>query len=355
MALILPSCRPRLCRLANRVSCRMASTVLGKPTVLGNSGTLYLQDALLRAHPQHPELGEFKCHAVPTRRQRTKDDYCHMTRATKELYHLSRQLEHEFGGVRGLRMHVDFNDEENVLIYPRYTHTLHTLMRDEPDLSMQNRRKILRRVVEAIHQLHLRFYVHLDINPHTILVNWRQADKRVTDVALSNFEYAVKVGYEPETNSFHFMGNALWRSPEGHTGRGLHKSSDIFSLGLVFVYALVDQKRLVFDLPERGTRFDISQRVLTTHFSYFGLARKTIRRRVAKKRAIQILKRASTDARLVCKKKPELKFKHWGADLLPELQDLIAGMTQINPNGRLPIKQILRHPWWEVDDVEKRT
>ena len=34
----------------------------------------------------------------------------------------------------------------------------------------------------------------------------------------------------------HAVGNAMWRSPEGQTGRGMIKASDIFSFGLVVGY-----------------------------------------------------------------------------------------------------------------------
>ncbi|KAH7078319.1 hypothetical protein FB567DRAFT_132291 [Paraphoma chrysanthemicola] len=39
-------------------------------------------------------------------------------------------------------------------------------------------------------------------------------------------------------NTAHAIGNAMWRSPEGQTGRGLSKASDVYSFGLVVSYSM---------------------------------------------------------------------------------------------------------------------
>ena len=81
------------------------------------------------------------------------------------------------------------------------------------------------------------------MKPDNILVNWSidtGGEKTVSDVALGDFDIAFKSqgGKACETSSA--IGNAMWRSPEGQTGRGVTKASDIFSFGLV-VSALVSQ------------------------------------------------------------------------------------------------------------------
>jgi serine/threonine protein kinase len=75
-----------------------------------------------------------------------------------------------------------------------------------------------------------------DVKPDNVLVNWtcdREDNKTVTNVALGDFDIAFesKDGYPLETK--YAIGNAMWRSPEGQTGRGVTKASDIFSFGLV--------------------------------------------------------------------------------------------------------------------------
>ena len=75
-----------------------------------------------------------------------------------------------------------------------------------------------------------------DVKPDNILVNWtcdEEGNKIVTDVALGDFDIAFKSeNGEPRQTPF-AIGNAMWRSPEGQTGRGVGKASDIFSFGLV--------------------------------------------------------------------------------------------------------------------------
>jgi hypothetical protein len=68
------------------------------------------------------------------------------------------------------------------------------------------------------------------------LINWtyeNEGNNIVTDVALGDFDIAFKLeNKEPRQTPF-AIGNVMWRSPEGQTGRGVTKASDIFSFGLV--------------------------------------------------------------------------------------------------------------------------
>jgi serine/threonine protein kinase len=68
------------------------------------------------------------------------------------------------------------------------------------------------------------------------LVDWTYdevGNKTVTDTALGDFDIAFKSeGGKPRETPY-AIGNVMWRSPEGQTGRGVTKASDIFSFGLV--------------------------------------------------------------------------------------------------------------------------
>jgi serine/threonine protein kinase len=76
----------------------------------------------------------------------------------------------------------------------------------------------------------------VDVKPDNILVDWTgddEGNKTVTDVSLGDFDIAFKSeGGRPRQTPY-AIGNAMWRSPEGQTGRGVTKASDIFSYGLV--------------------------------------------------------------------------------------------------------------------------
>lgn len=61
------------------------------------------------------------------------------------------------------------------------------------------------------------------------------------------------------------------------------------------------------------------------------------------------LKSASDMAELSVKDEPLRRFDRWGVDLGPEAQDMISGVTKIDPAARLTIEQVLAHPWWRED------
>lgn len=74
------------------------------------------------------------------------------------------------------------------------------------------------------------------MKPDNILVNWTSDSgnrKTVSDVALGDFDIAFKSEAGKARETPYAIGNAMWRSPEGQTGRGVTKASDIFSFGLV--------------------------------------------------------------------------------------------------------------------------
>ena len=59
-----------------------------------------------------------------------------------------------------LRVHADYNEEENTLIYPFYKSTLLGLMQEHPNFPPEERRAILRRVGEGLQELHSRDWMH---------------------------------------------------------------------------------------------------------------------------------------------------------------------------------------------------
>ncbi len=68
------------------------------------------------------------------------------------------------------------------------------------------------------------------------MVNWtrnEEGEKTVTDVALGDFDIAFQCEEGESRQTPHAIGNVMWRSPEGQTGKGVTKASDMFSFGLV--------------------------------------------------------------------------------------------------------------------------
>jgi len=74
------------------------------------------------------------------------------------------------------------------------------------------------------------------VKPDNILVDWtsdEQGKPVIKRVALGDFDIALKLKGEKPLRAPHAVGNVFWRSPEGQTGKGVAKPSDMFSFGLV--------------------------------------------------------------------------------------------------------------------------
>lgn len=184
-------------------------------------------------------------------------------------------------------------------------------------------------------------------------------------MALGDFDIAFKSeGGEP-LQTTHAIGNAMWRSPEGQTGRGMTKASDIFSFGLVVsdpyrssrihakiqnkcIYALGGGEFLLLndyqELAKRGIRPE--QEVLIRHFSYFGPVPEGLLKQVTSEDWCNALRGASKIAEEAVKEQPELRFEQWGSELGPKAQNMISGMTNLDPLARITIEQVLAHEWW---------
>jgi serine/threonine protein kinase len=207
------------------------------------------------------------------------------------------------------------------------------------------------------------------VKPDNILVNWtcdKDGNKTVTDVALGDFDIAFKSEGGESRQTPYAIGNAMWRSPEGQTGRGVTKASDIFSFGLVVggpylnirihtklclqcIYALGGGEFLLIndfqELIKSGIRPE--QEILIRHFSYFGPVSDGLLKQVNDENWCNALRGASEIAEEAVKEQPKLRFECWGEELGPETQKMISGMTNPDPTARTTIDQVLAHRWWQ--------
>lgn len=86
------------------------------------------------------------------------------------------------------------------------------------------------------------------MKPDNVLANWAydaEGEKIVSDVALGDFDLVFKSKNGASCYTPYAIGNAMWRSPEGQTGRAVTKASDIYSFGLVVRYLEAKTRNLL--------------------------------------------------------------------------------------------------------------
>ncbi|KAK7920711.1 kinase-like protein [Apiospora marii] len=313
-------------------------------TIVGTSGRVYVPGEMLQRHREANELSIFKADSG--------NSSFVLKRVPRPFYDQSLRLATEFAGSHRLRMHVDCNQDESILIYPYFKGTLLALIQEEPDFPPTERKKILRGVGEAIQELHHKNWIHIDVKPDNILLNWtcdKNGNKTVTDVVLGDFDIAFKLEGGKPLQTPYAIGNAMWRSPEGQTGRGVTKASDMFSFGLVCIYTLGGGSLLLLEDYQELIKLGISpeQEVLTRHFAYFGPISDGLLECVHDEKWCYALKGASELAEKAVKDNSKMRFEQWGEELGLEAVDMISGLTNPDPTARITIDQALTHPWWQ--------
>ncbi|CAK1365196.1 unnamed protein product [Cercospora beticola] len=192
-------------------------------------------------------------------------------------------------------MHVDCNSEKCILVFDYFQDTLLSLLNNNPSLSPDERPKIMRSVGEAVNQLHSRDWVHSDIKPDNVFVNWtsdQEGNKVITKTVLGDFDIACKLKDGETRITPHAVGNVMWRSPEAQACMA-NKATDIYSLGLV-----------AFQSAAEGADAEVKER-------------------------------------------PEMRMEYWTQELGASTFDLLSQLTNLDPRARPNITDVLAHPYWK--------
>ncbi|KAJ0420974.1 kinase-like domain-containing protein [Aspergillus carlsbadensis] len=248
-----------------------------------------------------------------------------------------------------IRLPWDTVPGQRVLVYKYLSHDFLSLVKD--NISLQARKQILKNSLLGLAELHDRHIVHLDIKPENIMVDSHcNAQKSVVErVQLIDLENAAHL---PDGRCVKGMlaGNANWRSPEAHLKGELNKPTDIFSFGIVCIYAMLGQLILG---PDEDFQKHESQGVLPElirlqrQVSYFGDPDgiRGLLNHVADDklscRVLEMLWEERADENIGYK-----PFSTWRHVLDPEFKDLIQGLINLDPAKRLSARQALEHPWF---------
>jgi len=116
------------------------------------------------------------------------------------------------------------------------TNTLRTIcfLSPQKDVPLLLTKRVLKDSLRGIAALHEKGIVHTDIKANNIMLDWDETDGNtiVQQVQIADIEDAA---YVPDDCAIigKQVGNWMWRSPEAHASGKVHKSSDVFSFGVV--------------------------------------------------------------------------------------------------------------------------
>ncbi|KAG8162571.1 hypothetical protein KVR01_008336 [Diaporthe batatas] len=319
-------------------------------TVRGESGREYIiKEVLRRKWPNKPEYNIYRAECQG-------ESYV-AKGVSPSILNLSQELRKEFPDSHRLRMHVDHNEKEHVLVYKYYKHTFLALLTQYPDFQPEEIKKILRCTAEAVKELHDKDWIHIDVKPDNILIGWAhdgRGQPRVEKVALGDFDLALKLVDEQPLRGPHAVGNVMWRSPEGQSGKGVAKASEIYSLGLVCIYGLGGGSMLILDdetiqqLRDEGIPSRLE--IVVRHFMYFGPLPDGLLEHVDDDDWTRLFRLASELAETGAAEGPACRFEQWSVDnaphLTPAAKDMIKNMMRLDPAQRVSIDRVLEHPWW---------
>ncbi|KAG4442807.1 hypothetical protein IFR05_001688 [Cadophora sp. M221] len=131
-------------------------------------------------------------------------------------------------------------------------------------------KRILKDSLRGLAALHDQNIVHTDVKANNILVDWENGPHGIAiqEVQLADIEDATYVDPKSDIVGMQ-IGNLMWRSPEAHTQGGVNKPSDVFSFGIVCIYAVTKQVIFAVEREDLGEGEEPLAVVLERQISYF--------------------------------------------------------------------------------------
>ncbi|KAF2692015.1 calcium/calmodulin dependent protein kinase [Lentithecium fluviatile CBS 122367] len=247
-------------------------------------------------------------------------------------------------GSSNIRVADDAIPDQSMFAYRYFRGHLLSFAQTNPPLLIT--KQILRDSLRGIAALHEKGIVHSDIKANNIMLEFTN-DETDGNVTVSRVQIAEDAAYVPDDSAIvaRRVGNWTWRSPEAHASRKVQKPSDIFSFGIVCIYALT--KRVIFAVEKEELEDGCVEElaiVLERQLSYF-----------ADLESLDGLLQYLGDSPLVQlftiiangfdEEHPRAPIALW-KDIDPDFKDLIGKMTNIGPKRRITAHEALAHRWF---------
>ncbi|KAG4439251.1 hypothetical protein IFR05_005289 [Cadophora sp. M221] len=246
-----------------------------------------------------------------------------------------------------IRLPWDTIPGQRIFVYKYLADDFLSLVRKQ--IPKQATKQILRDSLRGIAELHDQQIVHLDIKPDNIMVNCSHTGQKtvVEQVQVADLENAA---YLPKGRCIKGMlaGNDNWRSPEGQFKAELNKPTDVFSFGIVCIYALLG--RVIFG-PDDDFQTNLAQGPLPSlirlqrQVSYFGDGEgfSGLLKHIADDDTSCQVLRMLWDERFA-EYIPYKPFSEWPDVGDAVFKDLIRGLTNLDATKRIAAHQALEHP-----------
>ncbi|KAF1921810.1 kinase domain-containing protein [Ampelomyces quisqualis] len=266
------------------------------------------------------------------------------------FHHFNKEVRPNLRDSPFIRLPVDTIPEERIFVLRYLKEDLLSLVRRE--ISMQTTKRILKDSLRGLVELHSQDIIHLDIKADNIMVDYHHdKDEMVLEkVQLTDLDNAAYLPYGRYIKGM-AAGNENWRSPEAFFKSKISKPADMFSFGIVCIYAVLG--RVIFgpdaDLEKHekfGALPDMIR--LQRQVSYFGdhdgldglkthLGDDEISRM-----ALTILWEDRHEPYI-----PYKPFSEWPEVKDTVFKDLILRLMNLDPSKRMTAHQTLEHPWFK--------
>ncbi|KAE8338728.1 hypothetical protein BDV24DRAFT_153340 [Aspergillus arachidicola] len=228
-----------------------------------------------------------------------------------------------------IRLPWDNIPDERILVYRYLTDDFLNLVRE--GIPIHIRKQLLKASLRGIAELHDRQIVHLDIKPDNIMVDRCNAQDEtiIEHVQIIDLENAVHL---PKGRCIKGMlaGNDNWRSPEANFKDELNKLTDMFSIAIVCIYAILG--RVIFGPDDDFRKYEAQGEGLSgliKHIGDDGISCQVLQMLWGERQEDHI---------------PYRLFSEWPDVSDPVFKDFILGLTSLDPHKRLTAHQALDHP-----------
>ncbi|KAI9678155.1 MAG: hypothetical protein M1817_006100 [Caeruleum heppii] len=247
-------------------------------------------------------------------------------------------------GCPHLRLLQDVIPDQSIFVYKYFTDDLMSLT--QKDLPISHTKRILKDALRGLGALHDRNIVHTDIKANNILIEWKENDAGmvIEEVQLADIESSA---YVPPNSDIVGVqaGNKMWRSPEAHAQGRVNKPSDVFSFGVVCIYAVLKSVLFAVDEDQLAEGIEPLSVVLERQISYFadqdGL--NGLLEHLGDSPWREIFEVIRDGFNKTNPRKPFCLLTDVDADF----KDLIGGLTNFDPAKRLTVHEALAHRWFK--------